>query len=127
MAFGETQAFDVGSGRWTRSGAVVSDLIVAVLFVVAIVGAASGKLFIAALCGLVLVLVFVSRLWSRLALVEVEYHCTPSSDRLLIGDSFELALTVENRKPLPLPWVAITFGTVCARNPSRGRFFPPRL
>ena len=108
MVFGQTQAFETAGGRWTRSGSVVSDLIVSVLFIVAIVGAAAGKLFIAALCGLVLVLVCVSRLWSRLALVEVEYQCRPSNDRLMIGDSFELSLTVENRKPLPLPWVAIT-------------------
>ena len=108
MMFGEAQAFDTGNGRLTRSGSVVSDAIVAVLFVVAIVGAVAGKLFIAALCGLVIVLVFVSRLWSRLALLEVDYLCVPSNDRLLVGDSFDLALTIENRKPLPLPWVGIT-------------------
>lgn len=95
-------------GRWTRSGSVVTDLIVAVLVIVAIVGAAAGKLLIAALCGLVLVLVFVSRLWARLALVDVDYRCVPSESRLLVGDSFDLALTIENGKPLPLPWVTIS-------------------
>lgn len=108
MAIGDADPFEFGSGRWTRSGSVVTDFIVLILFIVAIVGAAAGKLFVAALCGLVLVLVVVSRLWSRLALVDVEYRCVPTADRLLVGDSLELALTVENRKPLPLPWLAIT-------------------
>ena len=108
MAIGNADPFEHGSGRWTRTGSVVSDFIVLMLFVVAIVGAAAGKLFIAALCGLVLVLVVVSRLWSRLALVDVDYICVPAIERLLVGDSFDLALTVENRKPLPLPWVSVT-------------------
>ena len=108
MAIGDADPFELGNGRWTRSGSVISDYIVLVLIVVAIVGAAVGKLFIATLCGLVLVLVVVSRLWSRLALVDVDYLCQPASERLLVGDSFDLALTVENRKPLPLPWVSIT-------------------
>ncbi|NKB58742.1 MAG: DUF58 domain-containing protein [Alphaproteobacteria bacterium] len=108
MAIGDGQIVETRHGRWTRSGSVVSDLIVAVIFIVAIVGAAAGKLFVAALCGLVLVLVFVSRLWARLALVDVEYRCVASNDRLMVGDEFDLALTVENRKPLPLPWFSLT-------------------
>jgi uncharacterized protein (DUF58 family) len=108
MAEDGTQAVEPRHSRWTRSGSVVSDFIVVVLFVVAIVGAAVGKLFVAALCGLVLVLVFVSRLWARLALVEVDYRCAASGDRFMEGDDFELAMTVENRKPLPLPWLSIT-------------------
>ena len=104
----DARVFAPDSGRWTRSGAVITDFIVLVLIVVAIVGAASGKLFIAALCGLVLVLVVVSRLWTRLALVDVDYLCAPSNGRLMPGDGFDLSLTVENRKPLLLPWVAIT-------------------
>lgn len=108
MAPAGLTAPDVPEGRWTRSGSVVTDLIVVVLFVVAIVGAVAGKLFIAALCGLVIVLVGVSQLWARLALVDVAYRCVPSESRLMVGDSFDLALTIENGKPLPLPWVAIS-------------------
>ncbi len=108
MAVDDTRTFEPHLSRWTRSGSVISDLIVAVLFVVAIVGAAAGKLLIAALCGVVLVLVVVSRLWARLALAEVDYRCVPSNNRFMEGDLFDLAMTVENRKPLPLPWISIT-------------------
>lgn len=108
MTAEETRTVEPRLSRWTRSGSVISDLIVAVLFVVAIVGAIAGKLLIAAMCGVVVVLVVVSRLWARLALAEVDYQCTPSSYRFMEGDNFDLAMTVENRKPLPLPWVSIT-------------------
>lgn len=93
--------------RWTRSGTVVSDQIVAVLVIVAMIGAATGQLFVTALCGLVLVVAMVSRLRARLALVEVNYHCAVPLNRLVVGESFHVSLTIENRKPLPLPWLQI--------------------
>ncbi|MBT5896085.1 MAG: hypothetical protein HOH61_09300, partial [Rhodospirillaceae bacterium] len=108
MAISDTSRQRPINQRWTRSGAVVSDLIVIILIVVAIVGAATGKMFVTALCGLILVLAAVSRLWSRLALVDVDYQCLPSSERLLVGEMFELTLVIENRKPLPLPWLNIS-------------------
>lgn len=107
MTTGAGQSVEIRLDRWTRSGSVVSDLIVAIVFIVAVAGAVAGKLFVTALCGLVLVLVFVSRLWARLALVDVDYRCVVSNDRLMVGDEFELAMTVENRKPLPLPWLSV--------------------
>jgi uncharacterized protein (DUF58 family) len=110
MAIGDLPGLRPKNQRWNRSGAVVSDLIVGILFIVAIVGAVTGKLFVTALFGLILVLAFVSRLWTRLALVEVDYQCRPSADRLVVGETFELTLTVENRKPLPLPWLKVSEG-----------------
>ncbi len=110
MAISDLPGVQAKNQRWSRSGAVVSDLIVGILFIVAIVGAATGKLFVTALCGLILVLAFVSRLWARLALVEVDYQCQASSDRLVVGETFELTLTIENKKPLPLPWLNISEG-----------------
>ncbi|MDP6344781.1 MAG: DUF58 domain-containing protein [Alphaproteobacteria bacterium] len=108
MAFDDAVTFDSRHGRWTRSGSVVSDLIVVILIVVAIVGAAVGKLFVTALCGLVLVVAVVSRLWARLAFVDVDYRCFASNDRLLAGDVVDLTLVIENRKPLPVPWLGLT-------------------
>ncbi len=100
--------FDNPQTRWSRSGSVVSDLILLVLTLVAVVGAAAGEIYVAAICGLVLMLTFVARMWTQLALVEVDYACSPSADRLMEGDLFELTLTIENRKPLPLPWLTLS-------------------
>jgi uncharacterized protein (DUF58 family) len=95
-------------GRWARSGSVVSSLIVGLLAIVAVVGAVVGDVLVTALCGLVLVLVYVSRLWARLAFAEVDYHCLPSGERFMLGDEIDLSLVVENRKPLPLPWFSFS-------------------
>ncbi len=103
MTVGDASARNPGRQRWRRSGAVVPDLIVGILVIVAIVGAVGGKLFVTALCGLVLVLAVVSRAWARLALVEVDYQCHPTTDRLVVGESFELTLSVENRNRCPCP------------------------
>ena len=108
MAIISTQILEAGHKRWTRTGSVVSELIVLVLIVVAIVGAAVGKLLVTVLCGLVLVVTIVSRIWARLALVDVDYHCLPSSDRLVAGDIIDFTQTIENRKPLPAPWLSIS-------------------
>ncbi|MFP6758456.1 MAG: DUF58 domain-containing protein [Alphaproteobacteria bacterium] len=104
----QARTHDASRGCWTRSGAVVPELIVLVLIIVAIVGAAAGEWFVAALCGLVLVVAFISRLWARLALVEVDYRCHVSGNRLMVGDIVDLTLIIENRKPLPLSWIDIS-------------------
>ena len=108
MTMSETQILNSRHSRWARSGSVVSSPVVLVLIIVVIVGAVVGDLLITTLCGLVLALVFVSRLWARLAFVEVDYHCLASSGRLMEGDIIELTLTIENRKPLPLPWLSFS-------------------
>lgn len=108
MAVGETEILNSRDSRWARSGSVVSSPIVLLLIVIVVVGALVGDILITTLCGLVLALVFVSRLWARLAFVEVDYHCLPSSNRLMEGDIIDLQLTIENRKPLPLPWLSFS-------------------
>ena len=107
MAMSDTQILKSRNSRWGRSGAVVSSPMVLVLIVVAIVGAVAGDVLVSTLCGLVLVLVFVSRLWARLAFAEFDYHCLLSCERLMEGDIVDLTLMIENRKPLPLPWLGI--------------------
>jgi uncharacterized repeat protein (TIGR01451 family) len=108
MDMSESQIFDVEHGRRARSGSVVTEFIIMILIVVAVVGAVVGKWVVTAICGLVLALAIVSRLWARLALVEVHYSCVPSNNRLMIGDTIDLVGTIENRKPLPLSWVRIS-------------------
>lgn len=100
-------AADPYLSRWRRSGQVVPDLMAIALAVVALVGLADDRPWITILCATVLLVALVARLWSRLALAEVDYRIELSQARLVEGDAFELRLVAENRKPLPLPWLDI--------------------
>jgi uncharacterized protein (DUF58 family) len=62
---------------------------------------------LAILGALVLAIALASRVWARLALSHVHYRCETSISRALEGDELLLTLTLENRKPLPVPWVLI--------------------
>ncbi|MEO8510586.1 MAG: DUF58 domain-containing protein [Chloroflexota bacterium] len=61
------------------------------LIVVAVIVAAYGTL---------------TRLWTRYGLGELRYERRLSSRRALVGDAIDLDITVWNRKPLPLPFLA---------------------
>jgi uncharacterized protein (DUF58 family) len=86
---------------------VLSDLFAVLLVAVVIVGAARGEPLIAALGALALVVTVVGRLWSRLSLEEVAYRRELSVDHVFEGDELHLVLTLENRKPLPVPWIKV--------------------
>ncbi|HEX6123255.1 MAG TPA: DUF58 domain-containing protein [Ktedonobacterales bacterium] len=62
-------------------------------------------LFVAAL--LVLALAFLPELWYRFGLRALVVRREPETSRVMFGDTVEVPLVVENRKPLPLPWVEI--------------------
>jgi hypothetical protein len=47
-----------------------------------------------------------TRLWSRYGMRRVAYSRTLGASRAVAGDTVTLDVTVWNRKPLPLPWVA---------------------
>ena len=47
-----------------------------------------------------------SRLWTRFGIQRVGYERSLSSRRAVTGDNLTLDVTVWNRKPLPLPWIA---------------------
>ncbi|MEX0762170.1 MAG: DUF58 domain-containing protein [Dehalococcoidia bacterium] len=90
------------------AGNALSDLFVILLVVVVIVGAATGAPLVAALGALAVVVAVVARVWSRLSLEEVYYEREPSTDHAFLGDEIEVTFTLENRKPLPVPWVKVT-------------------
>lgn len=48
----------------------------------------------------------VTRLWTHFGVRRVTYERRLSSDRAVAGDSLTLDVSIWNRKPLPLPWVA---------------------
>jgi uncharacterized protein (DUF58 family) len=62
-------------------------------------------LFVAAL--MVFVLAFVPELWYRFCLRQLTVKRTLPSTRFLLGDSIPITLSIENRKPLPLPWCEV--------------------
>ncbi|HEU5441389.1 MAG TPA: DUF58 domain-containing protein [Ktedonobacterales bacterium] len=62
-------------------------------------------LFIAGL--LVFAVTFVPELWYRFCLHELLMERQPVSHRAVFGDVVELRLVIENRKPLPLPWMEL--------------------
>jgi uncharacterized protein (DUF58 family) len=47
-----------------------------------------------------------TRLWTRFGVRRVEYHRELGATRAVAGDSLQLDVSIWNRKPLPLPWVA---------------------
>jgi uncharacterized protein (DUF58 family) len=56
---------------------------------------------------LVFALAFVPEVWYRWGLRALAISRHPSSNRAEFGDVVEVVVTVENRKPLPLPWLEI--------------------
>ncbi len=86
---------------------VLSDLLAILLTVVVIAGAATGQSLVAALGATALVVTVVARLWSRLSLENVVYLRELSESRVFAGDELQMVAIVENRKPLPLPWLRV--------------------
>jgi uncharacterized protein (DUF58 family) len=62
-------------------------------------------LFVAGL--LVLVLAFIPELWYRYCLRQLSISRQIDTTRAALGDTVQLSLSIENRKPLPLPWFEI--------------------
>jgi uncharacterized protein (DUF58 family) len=91
----------------TPSGFVVSDLMMLLLMILASVGVFQERAVLATFGALVLVVALLSRVWARLALRQVHYSCETSTSRALEGDNLWLILTLENRKPVPVPWVLV--------------------
>jgi len=64
-----------------------------------------GLLFVVGL--LMLAVGFVPEIWYRFCLKGLVYTRRLSQTRALFGESITLAISVENRKPLPLPWLEV--------------------
>ena len=91
-----------------RSRFVVTDWMVLLLLVVlTLAGMVAGSALMAAPGILVLCMVGLGRLWTHLALLDLRYHACVSRRRVMIGDTIEIVVTVENHKPLPISWLRI--------------------
>ncbi|MBI5878980.1 MAG: DUF58 domain-containing protein [Chloroflexi bacterium] len=75
----------------------------AVLLVVA--GLLARQNSLSLLAALLFVIVGISWAWNRLALAEVEYERRFSESRAFAGETVELAISLTNRKFVPLAWV----------------------
>jgi uncharacterized protein (DUF58 family) len=91
----------------TRSAALPDPAIVA-LALAAIVAALFGLPLLAILASLIIAVTVLARVWTRFSLEGVTYACTPLFRNVMEGEAFDLALTVENNKPLPVPWLHIS-------------------
>ena len=78
------------------------------LFVLLIaIGVFAGQGLVIGLGAMGLLVAGISRVWSRLSLDEVTYTRRLSQQRVFIGEELTLAVTLTNRKPLPLGRVRV--------------------
>ncbi len=86
------------------------------------VASAPGLLLVAAIT---LLYGSLTRLWTRFGVRRVEYRRELAATRAVSGDSLPLDVTIWNRKPLPLPWVAaddlVTDGLTVRERPQLDR------
>ncbi|MCH8114947.1 MAG: DUF58 domain-containing protein [Chloroflexi bacterium] len=85
----------------------LGEIFVLLLIVVVIVGAVSREPLIAALGALAFVVAMSSRVWAALSLEEITIDRSASVDHAFQGDDIEITFTIENNKPLPVPWLEI--------------------
>lgn len=85
----------------------LGELFVILLIVVVIVGAVSREPLIGAVGALAFVIAIASRIWAALSLEEITIDRTTSVDHAFQDDEIEITFTIENRKPLPVPWLEI--------------------
>lgn len=86
----------------------LGELFVLLLIVVVIVGAVAREPLIAAVGALAFVVAIASRIWAALSLEEITIDRTTSVDHAFQDDEIEITFTIENRKPLPVPWLEIS-------------------
>ena len=85
----------------------LAELFTLLLIAVVLIGAISREPIIAAVGALAFVVAMASRVWAALALEEITIDRTASVNHAFLGDEIEITFTVENKKPLPVPWLEI--------------------
>ena len=93
--------------RDLRAPDVIGELFMLLMIVVIGVGAGAGSALVVALGSTAFVVSLGGTLWSKLSLLEVVYDADPSETHAFVGDEVEITMTLENRKPLPIPWVQV--------------------
>jgi uncharacterized protein (DUF58 family) len=85
----------------------MGELWIILLVAVLIVGIVSGQPWIIAITMMTGVIAIGARVWARLALEDVYFTRTVGRRYLFPGETTELTLMVENKKPLPIPWLRV--------------------
>jgi len=85
----------------------LGELFVLLLVIVVIVGAITHETLISAVGALAFVIAIASRVWAALSLEEIIIDRTASVNHAFQDDEIEITFTIENRKPLPVPWLEI--------------------
>lgn len=85
----------------------LGELWIILLVAVLIVGIVSGEPWIIAITMMTGVIAIGARIWARLALEDVYFSRTVERRYLFPGETTELTLMVENKKPLPIPWLKV--------------------
>ena len=93
--------------RDLRAPDVIGELFMLLMIIVIGVGAGTGSALVVALGATAFVISAGGTLWSKLSLAEIAYAAQPSDTHAFVGDEVEIVMTIENRKPLPVPWVQI--------------------
>ena len=93
----------------STSGSSLPEPIVVLCIFLAVVGVASGSVQLTGVSVLVIIVVLVSRAWARLALAQVRLVRSLGQQRVFVGDELTVAVSLENRKVLPLPWLRLEF------------------
>jgi len=87
---------------------IMGELWIILLVTVLIVGIVTGEPWIIAVTVMTGVIAVGARIWARLALEDVYFTRGVEQRYLFPGESTVLTLTLENKKPLPIPWLRIT-------------------
>ncbi len=97
----------MATGRQDMLAVMLGELWVILLAVVLIVGILADEPWIIAVTVMTGIIAVGARVWARLALEEVRYSRHAAQRYLFPGEETELTLILENRKPIPVPWLRV--------------------
>ena len=89
----------------TAAGLLLSRIGLIFLTAILLVAGWAGQSGLVVLISLFLAAAGLSKLWSLVSLSGVLCHRSLSQKRIFPGETVEWTLRLENRKPLPLPWI----------------------
>jgi uncharacterized protein (DUF58 family) len=104
---GSTSQIHMAAERRDLLAEALGELWIVLLAALLIVGIVSGQPWIIAVTVMTGVIAIVARTWARLALEDVYFTRTVKQRYLFPGETTELTFMVENKKPLPIPWLKV--------------------